>query len=190
MAVAGILTATSLMSLGTVPVVWSATARLPPVDASDPNRCILSSSAIGQANAARDKLLDARLCDLHEKDYRGYDISGVLLEGARADGSRFDGAQLSKAYAPRFSCRNCSFVDAVVDRANFDGADLTGSVFTNTVLSDSLFTDSTVLKDVDFTDAYAGEFVLRRICSNPTFQGENPSTGVDTRASLGCRDAR
>lgn len=41
--------------------------KLPPIDYKDPNRCVLSSSSVGQANAARDKLFDVRECDLRSK---------------------------------------------------------------------------------------------------------------------------
>jgi hypothetical protein len=38
--------------------------KLPPIDKSDKNRCLLNSSSMGQANAARDKLYDLRECQL------------------------------------------------------------------------------------------------------------------------------
>jgi hypothetical protein len=50
--------------------------KLPPIDRRDPDRCVLSSSSMGQANAARDKLYDLRECDLHGKDGSGKDLSG------------------------------------------------------------------------------------------------------------------
>lgn len=53
------------------------------------------------------------------------------------------------------------------------------------VLSSSSF-ENADLTDVDFTDAYIGQFDQRRMCKNPTLQGENPVTGAPTRASLGC----
>ncbi|KAL7435627.1 hypothetical protein ACHAXM_004756 [Skeletonema potamos] len=38
--------------------------KLPPIDYSDKSRCVLNSSKMGQANAARDKLYDLRECNL------------------------------------------------------------------------------------------------------------------------------
>jgi hypothetical protein len=38
--------------------------KLPPINLVDPNRCVLKSSAMGQANAARDSLYDLRQCSL------------------------------------------------------------------------------------------------------------------------------
>lgn len=58
-------------------------------------------------------------------------------------------------------------------------------VHSNAVLSGSSFEDAN-LKDADFTDAYIGEFDLRKLCKNPTLVGENPSTGAPTRESAGC----
>ena len=191
-AVATALATTILLPSPSLALTASSTdlAQRPPyMPESDKERCALRSSAIGQADAARDQVIDARQCDLRNRDFTGYDISGAYLEGAKADGSRFDRAMMSKALAEHLSCRDCSFVDAVVDRVNFDGADLSGSVFTNAVLSDAIFTDQTQVQNADFSDVYIGSFAQRRLCRNPTLQGTNPSTGVPTRASLGCPEA-
>ena len=53
--------------------------RLPPIDYADKSRCQLKSSSIGQANAARDKLYDLRLCELSGADASGFDLSGVIM---------------------------------------------------------------------------------------------------------------
>ena len=53
--------------------------KLPPIDRKDPNRCVLTSSAMGQANAARDKLFDLRECDIKGQDGAGKDMSGVMI---------------------------------------------------------------------------------------------------------------
>ena len=53
--------------------------RLPPIDRSDPNRCTLKSSTIGQSNAQRDKLFDLRECKLEGAKAQGYDLSGVIM---------------------------------------------------------------------------------------------------------------
>lgn len=53
--------------------------RLPPIDRSDPDRCVLKSSAIGQSNAQRDKLFDLRECKLEGANAQGFDLSGVIM---------------------------------------------------------------------------------------------------------------
>ena len=60
-------------------VVHAADYRLPPIDRSDPNRCTLKSSAMGQSNAARDSLFDLRECKLAGAEAQGYDLSGVIM---------------------------------------------------------------------------------------------------------------
>jgi Pentapeptide repeats (8 copies) len=161
--------------------------RLPPIDRTVPDavRCMPKSSAIGQANAARDQLLDLRECDLRNRDLAGFDLSGAILEGARLDGSTFVDAMLSKVYAPKASFRDCDFTNAVVDRALFDGSDMRGSVFANAVLSDTTFEGADV-SDTDWTDSYICDFQQRAICKNPSLSGENKD-GQPTRGSLGCK---
>lgn len=119
-----------------------AALRLPPIDTTNTTRCVPSSSNIGQANAARDSLLDLRDCDLRKYDLSNYDLSGGLLAGANLDGVKLVNSQLSKAYASDAQFRGADFTNAVVDRVTFNGADLAGAVFANAVLSDSTFDDA------------------------------------------------
>ena len=164
----------------------AAIPRLPPIDRNNPNRCNPTSSAIGQANAARDQLLDLRECDLRNSDLSHYDISGALMERADLSGSKLVEAQMSKAYAIDAKFENVDFTNAVLDRVAFDRSDMKGAVFANAVLSDSTFEDAD-LEGTDFSEVYIGDFAQRKICKNPTLKGENPVTGADSRASLGCR---
>lgn len=70
--------------------------KLPPIDFKDKNRCELTSSAMGQANAGRDKLFDLRQCDLRGQSGAGKDMSGVIAANADFTGVNFKEAQLSK----------------------------------------------------------------------------------------------
>ena len=53
---------------------------------------------MGQANAARDKLYDLRMCDLSGKDASGFDLSGVIMTDTNLSKTNFKEAQFSKAY--------------------------------------------------------------------------------------------
>lgn len=163
--------------------------RLPPIDKSDLKRCVLQSSSMGQANAARNKLYDLRECklDRNSQSGAGKDLSGALFSEADFTGIDFKEAQLSKVYARNSKFVNCDFTDGVIDRVNFDSSDLTGAIFKNAVLSGTTFTDAN-LKDTDFTDSYIGPFDLKKLCSNPTLQGTNPVTKEDTKLSATCGD--
>ena len=94
----------------------------------------------------------------------------LILINIRAD-SNFDGAD---------------FTNAIVDRANFQGSSLKNPIFTNAVLTATSFENANV-EGADFTEAYLGDFDIRSLCKNPTLTGENPTTGADTRMSVGCK---
>mmetsp|Transcript_30549 Transcript_30549/g.41855 ORF Transcript_30549/g.41855 Transcript_30549/m.41855 type:complete len:247 (-) Transcript_30549:60-800(-) len=159
--------------------------KLPPIDYKDPNRCVLSASFMGQANAARDKLYDLRECDLKGQSGAGKDMSGMIGGNADFSGVNFKEAQISKAFARNSKFVGCDFTNAIVDRVSFDGSDLRRAVFANAVLSGTTFTNAD-LRDTDFSDAYLGPFDLKNLCLNPTLAGTNPVTNKDTRESAGC----
>ena len=92
---------------------------------------------------------------------------------------------MSQVYAAEAVFDGADFTNGVVDRAYFKGASFKGAIFANCVLSSSSFEDAN-LENADFTDAYLGQFDQKRLCKNPTLQGENPTTGAPTRASAGC----
>lgn len=147
--------------------------KLPPIDRSDKNRCSLTSSSMGQANAARDKLFDLRECDLRDQNGAGKDMSGLIAENSDFSGVNFREAQLSKAYARRNKFIACDFTNAILDRVSFDESDMRKSIFSNAVLSGTTFKDAN-LEDTDFTDSYLGPFDLKNLCLNPTLVGTNP----------------
>lgn len=159
--------------------------KLPPIDTKDPNRCTLTSSNIGQANAGRDKLYDVRNCDLRGQSAAGKDLSGIIAADADFSGVNFKEAQISKALARDSKFVGCDFTNAILDRVSFDGSDMSSSVLTNSVLSGTTF-EKANLKDTDFTDAYLGPFDLKNLCANPSLKGKNPTTGADTFESAGC----
>jgi uncharacterized protein YjbI with pentapeptide repeats len=73
-----------------------------------------------------------------------------------------------------------------VDRASFKGSSLKGAIFNNAVLTGTSF-ENADLEGADFTDAYIGDFDIRALCRNPTLTGVNPTTGADTRLTVGCK---
>lgn len=83
--------------------------KLPPIDFTDKTRCSLSSSTIGQANAARDKLYDLRQCKLVGAKAEGFDLSGVIMTGTDVSKANFQDAYFSKGYLQGMLCdRRCS----------------------------------------------------------------------------------
>merc|ERR1719331_2617799 len=70
--------------------------KFPPIDRSQKDRCKWTSSARGQANAARDSLYDLRECKMGGSSAGGFDISGALLKDGDFSKVDFKEAQLSK----------------------------------------------------------------------------------------------
>lgn len=161
------------------------TYKFPPIDRSKKDRCQFTSSAMGQANAARDSLYDLRECKMEATSAAGFDISGALMADGDFSKVNFKESQLSKVWAPKAVFDGADFTNGVVDRAFFKGASFRGTIFSNAVLSGSVFEDSD-LEDSDFTDAYLGDFDQRKLCKNKSLKGENPVTGAPTRESAGC----
>jgi len=178
----------SLLSAGPLPAFADGQTekyKLPPVDLADKNRCTLSSSTIGQANAARDKLYDLRQCNLSGKAAVGFDLSGVIMTGTDVSKVNFQDAIFSKAYLRDSNFEGADFSNAIVDRASFKGSSLRGAIFKNTVLTGTSF-DGADVENADFTESALGNFDLKNLCKNPSLKGENPVTGEDTRLSVGC----
>lgn len=159
--------------------------RLPPIDRADKNRCSLNSSSIGQANAARDKLYDLRECALSGSSAPGFDLSGVIMSKTDVSKTDFKEAYFSKGYLQDSNFDGADFSNAIVDRATFKGSSLRGAIFQNAVLTGTSFEGADV-EGADFTEAAIGSFDLKNLCKNPTLNGENPTTGADTRLSVGC----
>lgn len=159
--------------------------KLPPIDFADKNRCVLSGSKMGQANAARDKLYDLRQCKLSGAEASGLDLSGVIMSGTDVSKAKFVESYFSKGYLRDSNFEGADFTNAIVDRANFAGSSLRGAIFKNAVLSGTSFVDADV-EGADFSEAALGDFDIKSLCKNPTLKGENPTTGEDTRFSVGC----
>ena len=60
------------------------------------------------------------------------------------------------------------------------------AIFNNAVLTATSFENANV-EGADFSDAYLGDFDIKGLCKNPTLKGTNPTTGVDTRMTVGCK---
>jgi len=157
----------------------------PPIDRKDKFRCKFVSSAMGQANAQRDKLLDLRECQMAYGSAADMDIAGAIMNDGNFTGVSFENTVMSKTVAMNASLENATFRNAVADRINFKGASLKNTIFQNAVLTGSNF-DGADLTNSDFTDAFIDMSGIRPLCRNPTMKGTNPVTGADTYESAGC----
>ena len=129
--------------------------------------------------AVQEIVPDMHGMDLKEKEFlkadlQGVDLSGSDLRGAVINTSSLQGADLQGA----------DLSDVVAFASRFDGADLRNAVFTNAMLMQSRFGDAQI-EGADFTDAVIDLPQLKALCARAA--GENSTTGVLTRDSLGCR---
>jgi len=158
--------------------------KLPP--AAKSGACLFVSSAMGQANGARDTIPDFRGCSMVGKSAQAFDMSGAIMSDSDMSKVNFKDAQLSKGFMRGSKFEGADFSNGIVDRCDFEGANLKGAIFENAVLTSTDFKDAD-LTDADFTEAYLGDFDQKRLCKNPTLTGTNPVTGNPTKASAGCR---
>lgn len=94
---------------------------------------------------------------------------------------------MMKGAFPYTDFSNANLSDTLADRAvlvesNFDGAILARSVLTRSDLTGSS------IKGADFTNALVDRAQQIALCR--VADGVNPTTGADTRASLGCGSRR
>ena len=163
------------------PLVAKAEVRLPPID-PDPGRCdrAFVGNTIGPANAVSDRILDLRKCDYNEKDLTAKTLSGALMVEASFKGTNMTEVVMSKAYAVDADFTGANFTNSVVDRVTFDGSNLTNANFYNAVITGTTY-EGTNLTGATFEEALIGKEDVKRLCDNPTVQGE-------TRLQIGCRN--
>jgi uncharacterized protein YjbI with pentapeptide repeats len=119
-------------------------------------------------------------------------LKGVAFQQTIVRNADFKGANLYSA----------SFFDATVDGSDFTGADLTLAnielaQFNRAILKDAMlrqvyvvggtnFKGVASIENSDWTDTELRPDQRQYLCALPSAMGTNPTSGVDTRASLQC----